>query len=47
MQMTNWNDLRNDEDAFIIFVTQEWLGWDDPDPSNIQVKHSIMCSKND
>ena len=36
--LVNWEDFRDDEDAHIIFVSHEWLGWGVPDPDGVQIR---------
>ena len=37
--LVNWEDIQDDdEDAHIIFVSHEWLGWGRPDPDGVQIR---------
>eukprot|EP00940_MAST-03C_sp_MAST-3C-sp2_P000311 g311.t1 len=36
--LLSWDDIQNDEDAHIIFVSHEWLGWGEPDPDGVQIR---------
>eukprot|EP00939_MAST-03C_sp_MAST-3C-sp1_P000340 g340.t1 len=34
--LVSWESICDDEDTTIIFISHEWLAWDDPDKDNIQ-----------
>ena len=34
--LVKWEDICDDEEATIAFVSHEWLAWDHPDKDNIQ-----------